>query len=128
MQRALDGVYGVDLNPYAVAIARFRLLLAALKACGIERLADAPDFRVHVAAGDCLLHGHRFGARDLGRWRPTTWAAAAWPTPTPPRTWRRSTRILGQRYHAVVGNPPYITVKDQALNGLYRAALRQPAT
>jgi Eco57I restriction-modification methylase len=29
-------------------------------------------------------------------------------------------RILGQRYHAVVGNPPYITVKDRALNRLYR--------
>ena len=40
-QRALDGVYGVDLNPYAVAIARFRLLVAALRACDIRRLADA---------------------------------------------------------------------------------------
>ena len=28
VQRALDGVHGVDLNPYAIAIARFRLLLA----------------------------------------------------------------------------------------------------
>jgi hypothetical protein len=28
--------------------------------------------------------------------------------------------ILGQRYHAVVGNPPYITVKDAALNAAYR--------
>ena len=29
-------------------------------------------------------------------------------------------RILGQRYHAVVGNPPYITPKDAALNQAYR--------
>ena len=29
-------------------------------------------------------------------------------------------RILGHQYHAVVGNPPYITVKDRALNDLYR--------
>ena len=29
-------------------------------------------------------------------------------------------RILGQQYHAVVGNPPYITVKDRALNEIYR--------
>ena len=28
--KALDGVYGVDLNPFAVAIARFRLLVAAV--------------------------------------------------------------------------------------------------
>ena len=30
-------------------------------------------------------------------------------------------RILGQQYHAVVGNPPYITVKDRAVSELYRA-------
>jgi hypothetical protein len=29
-------------------------------------------------------------------------------------------RILGRQYHAVVGNPPYITVKDRALNQAYR--------
>jgi hypothetical protein len=29
-------------------------------------------------------------------------------------------RILGQQYHAVVGNPPYITVKDAPVNRLYR--------
>jgi hypothetical protein len=29
VQRALDAVYGVDVNPYAVAITRFRLLVAA---------------------------------------------------------------------------------------------------
>ncbi len=37
-QKGLDGVYGVDLNPYAVAIARFRLLLAALKVCSVRKL------------------------------------------------------------------------------------------
>ena len=30
--------------------------------------------------------------------------------------------ILGRQYHAVVGNPPYITVKDAALNAAYRDA------
>ena len=28
--------------------------------------------------------------------------------------------ILGRRYHVVVGNPPYITPKDKALNDEYR--------
>ena len=65
-QRALDGVYGVDLNPFAVAIARFRLLIAALNACEIDKLKNAPDFKVNVAAGDSLLHGRRFGQLDLG--------------------------------------------------------------
>ncbi|MCE2484100.1 MAG: BREX-2 system adenine-specific DNA-methyltransferase PglX [Desulfurellaceae bacterium] len=40
-QRALDSVCGVDVNPYAAAIARFRLLLAAMKESGIKRMADA---------------------------------------------------------------------------------------
>jgi len=35
-QRALGQVHGVDLNPFAVAIARFRLLIAALKASGVQ--------------------------------------------------------------------------------------------
>ena len=29
--------------------------------------------------------------------------------------------VLGQQYHAVVGNPPYIPVRDRVLNTAYRA-------
>jgi len=54
-QRALD-VFGVYINPYAVAIARFRLTMAAIVAADIGRLADAPDFRVRIAVGDSLCH------------------------------------------------------------------------
>lgn len=60
-QKALDAVAGVDLNPFAVAISRFRLLVAALQASDVQRLNDAPDFTIHVAIGDSLLHGQRFG-------------------------------------------------------------------
>ena len=60
-QRALDAVSGVDLNPYAVAIARFRLLIAALKASDVHRLADAPAFHMNLATGDSLVHGPRPG-------------------------------------------------------------------
>src|SRR5439155_11440316 len=52
VQKALDQVFGVDLNPFAVAIARFRLLLAALQASGIPRLRDAPAFQMNLAVGD----------------------------------------------------------------------------
>ena len=37
VQAALDAVHGVDLNPFAVAIARFRLTVAALQACGLTQ-------------------------------------------------------------------------------------------
>lgn len=59
VQRALNAVYGVDLNPFAVEISRFRLLVAALESSGIDRLRDSPDFRFNLAAGDSLLHGSR---------------------------------------------------------------------
>ena len=57
VERTLDCVYGVDLNPNAAAIARFRLLIAALRACDIATLDRAPDWQVHVATGDSLLFG-----------------------------------------------------------------------
>ena len=117
--RVLDQVAGVDLNPFAVAIARFRLCVAALRAAGVHRLADAPAFEIHVATGDFLLHGPRAGtagARQeyldpehdpLGHVYRTEDASAL-------------RAILGRRYHVVVGNPPYITPKDKALNEEYR--------
>ena len=63
-QKALDAVAGVDLNPFAVAISRFRLFVAALQASGVQRLANAHDFKVSVAIGDSLLHGTRFGLTE----------------------------------------------------------------
>jgi hypothetical protein len=128
-QRALDSVFGVDLNPFAIAIARFRLLLATLRACEIPKLRHAPAFRFNLATGDSLLHGARFD--DEGRAyraeRQTMFDDGQ-------QAFRDELkhhyevedvealhRILGQQYHAVVGNPPYITVKDRAVSELYRA-------
>ena len=59
-QKALDGVWGVDINPFAVAIARFRLIVAAVQACGIKRLKQAPGWKIHLATGDSLLFGSRW--------------------------------------------------------------------
>lgn len=112
--RALDGVYGVDLNPFAVAIARFRLLVAALQASGIRTLREAPGWAFNLTTGDSLLHGRRFDlleADDL---------AERYPHAYNTEDFDEVNRILGQRYHAVVGNPPYITASDSALNALYR--------
>ena len=119
-QRALDGVYGVDVNPFAVRIARFRLLVAALLGCGIPRLADAPAFRINVAAGDSLLHGRRFrsiAGVQRGLLEEDDPLRHVFETEDVDEL----ARILGQQYHAVAGNPPYITPKDKALNAAYRA-------
>ena len=119
-QRALDGVHGVDLNPFAVAIARFRLLVAALRASRIERLRDAPDFRINVAAGDSLLHGRRFDEMDLGSGADQIAGREVFGHAFQAEDLGELNRILGRRYHVVVGNPPYVTVKDRAVNRLYR--------
>jgi hypothetical protein len=121
-QRALDGVAGVDLNPFAVAISRFRLLVAALKVSGVQRLAQAPDFRIHVAIGDSLLHGTRFGlsvTEDMFD-EADTYAGTGLAHAYASEDLTEVNRILGRQYHAVVGNPPYIVVKDAALNAAYR--------
>ncbi len=122
-QKALDGVWGVDINPFAVAIARFRLIVAALRACGIRRLKDAPGWTIHLATGDSLLFGSRWNRRgdrvseqtwfatDEGSWAPEIYAC---------EDREALQEVLGQPYHAVVGNPPYITVKDSSLNAAYR--------
>ncbi len=122
-QRALDQVFGVDLNPFAVAIARFRLLLAALHVCDIHRLAHAPAFEVHIATGDSLLHGSLPG-QEIRR-QSFLGGHDALEDSTKhfyeTEDAELARHILSQQYHAVVGNPPYITVKDRALSELYRA-------
>jgi hypothetical protein len=122
VRRTLGSVYGVDINPFAVAIARFRLLLVAMRACGIKRLVDAPDFRLNIECGDSLLHvplvsghqelfdrgsssqeddecDHAYASEDISK-----------------------IKALLQRgqYHAVMANPPYITPKDPGLRDRYR--------
>ena len=127
-QKALDAVAGVDLNPFAVAISRFRLLLAALQASDVHRLSEAPDFIIHVAIGDSLLHGQRFGLSgqtgiqsdalfEVGESHADSGLAHAYAS----EDLQQVQRILGRQYHAVVGNPPYIVVKDAALNAAYRS-------
>ncbi len=113
-QRALDVVHGVDINPYAIAICRFRLLIAAMKAAGTYKVKDAPDFHFNLACGDSLLHGRRFEWQgqglqtDLIDEDPVKHVLEV-------EDKDKLLRILGQQYHVVVGNPPYITVKDSAV-------------
>lgn len=119
VQRVLDQIAGVDINPFAVAIARFRLLLAALREAAETRLRSAPDFRLHVAAGDSLLHGPRPGDQGARQ-------EYLDPEEDPLRhvyhteDRKELRRLLGRQYHVVVGNPPYITPKDKAQNEAYR--------
>jgi hypothetical protein len=119
-QKALDGVWGVDINPFAVAIARFRLIVAAVQACGIKRLKQAPGWTIHLAAGDSLLFGSKpgwKGERTLVSQQGDLFEV----DPIYAVEDRQAVnQILGQGYHVVVGNPPYIIVRDRKLNSAYR--------
>ena len=117
---ALASLHGVDKNPFAVSIARFRLIIEAMKAGGARRFVDAPDLRVIVATGDSLIHGR--GAPFA--------ADTSLPSVAKPHyQWSEDIEefadadLLGTAsYHAVFGNPPYLTPKDKAESETYRAA------
>jgi hypothetical protein len=135
VRRTLGSVHGVDINPFAVAIARFRLLLVAMRACGIKRLADAPDFRLNIECGDSLLHvpliggqtelfdKHDEGDEQTKRGR----AKKASPGDDECEHAYASENLAALKailrhgqYHAVMANPPYIVVRDSELNQRYR--------
>ncbi|MFE1838868.1 BREX-2 system adenine-specific DNA-methyltransferase PglX [Streptomyces sviceus] len=118
VRAALDSVHGVDINPFAVAIARFRLLLAAMAAANLRTLAEANKYEwpMHLAVGDALIKDRQLELELIGESgvRLVDFAYATEDLQEHPRI------LEAGRYHVVVGNPPYITVKDKKLNELYR--------
>lgn len=120
IRRALESIHGADKNPFAASIARFRLLVAALKECGVRELRGAPEMPIRVAVGDSLLHGRGaegvmeslFAERETFYYRTED-----------AQEYAREVDLLGRgTYHVVVANPPYITVKDKQENANYKAA------
>jgi hypothetical protein len=112
VRRCLRSVHGADKNPMAVAIARFRLLVEAMQAFGATVMSDAPVPDLVVVEADSLLCGrdapgsaYQLYYGDAGK---VEFAGHD---------------LLGERsYHAVFGNPPYITPKDKAEAAAYRSA------
>ncbi len=125
IRSSLEAVHGCDKNPFAVSIARFRLLVAAMRVAGETRLDRAPVFPLNVAVGDSLLHGR--GAPAVQLQAEIRDGELKEPDPHTYRTedvkeFIDSCDLLRQSsYHVVVGNPPYITVKDKQENENYRA-------
>lgn len=142
--RSLACVHGIDINPFAAAIARFRLLLAAMQAGTITRLADAPAFVLQIACGDSLLHASMIkddATRQTGLAMDGLDDAAA-----PAKKGRGGKavklkpdadeacdhvyaaenlevlqRLLARgQYQAVLANPPYIQTTDTVLGERYR--------
>ncbi|MEV6602419.1 BREX-2 system adenine-specific DNA-methyltransferase PglX [Actinoplanes sp. NPDC051346] len=117
-ERAMGQVTGVDINPFAVAIARFRLLVAGMRVCELKKLERTPAWPIRVATGDSLLPwgaGKTVEQTDL----------LLWQTEKPFAYASEDDDLLTEylrpgQYAVVVGNPPYITVSDAARNKKYR--------
>ena len=121
---ALSSVHGVDKNPFAVAIARFRLMLAAMRAGNVTRLSANVNFPINIAVGDSLLHGK--GAPGIqgefdfqGEKHVHTYLTED------VEDYIKSVHILEVgTYHVVVANPPYIPANDARENDNYRRAYK----
>ncbi|OWA18411.1 SAM-dependent methyltransferase [Streptomyces sp. CS227] len=122
VRAALESVHGVDLNPFAVAVARFRLLVAAMAASGLRTFGAARGYEwpIQLAVGDSLIKDRQLELQlGLGEEGAAGDPLAEFSYAT--EDVHEYPGILQQgRYHVVVGNPPYITVKDKKLNELYR--------
>lgn len=115
IRRTLAGLHGVELDPLTAAVARLRTLVTAAALLAGDgalppplRLRRIPaDLCPRIAVGNSLLAGRG--------------------DPHPPGTILDDTDrypgILDRgTYHAVIANPPYITVKDPVVNRAIRAA------
>ncbi|MFC8415299.1 BREX-2 system adenine-specific DNA-methyltransferase PglX [Streptomyces coelicoflavus] len=122
VRAALESVHGVDLNPFAVAVARFRLLVAAMATSGLRTFGAAREYEwpIQLAVGDSLIKDRQLELQlGLGEERAPGDPLAEFSYAT--EDVHEYEEILRPgRYHVVVGNPPYITVKDKQLNQLYR--------
>jgi hypothetical protein len=117
VRRAMASISGVDINPFAVAIARFRLTVAGLKATGERSLVAVPAMGFRLAIGDSLL-GVQGGLAQSFDFDEDE-AGAAFKYDNEDLDEYFGILQPGQ-YHVVVGNPPYIAPPDRALRSVYR--------
>jgi len=107
---ALASVHGIDKNPIAAVITRFRLLIAAMRAVGARRISEVPYLPIVIAAGDSLLPPGMAAERGM--------AAVGWDIDELAAS---SANLLANgSYDVVVANPPNIAVRDAREQALYR--------
>jgi len=119
---ALDRVVGIDLNDYACALARTRLVMTAAELAGVGSLADAAQFHPHVYWADGLDQvedgpDSKGTQLNLAGIRGGDKARA---TLTPPENRAALRRVLQSKFQAVVANPPYITENDETRKAYHR--------
>ena len=114
-ERALESIWGCDINPHAIDIAEFRLLLEIVARTGVKDLEQLSRLKLNLRTMDSLIpweraarQGEIFPAKD----RLDTYAT--------PIERRENAVFLARDFHVVVGNPPYIAPKDARKRDDYR--------
>src|SRR5262245_24652710 len=118
----LHRVVGIDLNDYACALARARLVMTAAELAGMANLTEAAAFHPHVYWADGLEQVERGGDRwghQLDFLDPVKNAAPR-ASLTRPEVRSALRSILAAKFHAVVANPPYIVEGDDARKAYHR--------
>ena len=112
-QAALRSVWGCDINPHAVYIARFRLMLEVMTRTGVRDLDRLASLTMNLAVMDSLVPWERREDDAApGRERLERYGT--------PHQRAQNALFLSHDFHAVVGNPPYITPKDPKKRDDYR--------
>ena len=121
LEHALGRVVGMDLNDYACALARARLVMTAAELAGVNTLAEAATFHPHVYWADGLEQVERDEVKpslQFGLFEKVEDKPRATLTRVDVRAALR--KVFAERFHAVVANPPYITEKDSARKEYHR--------
>lgn len=109
-----DHLFGCDINPYASALARFRLIIAA---CDYSRPASLQDLRnlhINIVNIDSLIPYEeimRDGVWGIGESSKILGHID---------DVRNALPVLRDRYDVVVGNPPYIFPTDKKKREVYK--------
>jgi hypothetical protein len=103
----INNIYGVDIDPQAVEVAKLSLLLKVIEGetqtgLAIERLL--PDLDHNIVCGNSLVGSDFYASSELVNLTPEEWAkvnALDWAEAFP-----EATKVGG--FDAVVGNPPWL--------------------
>ncbi|MBN1536877.1 MAG: BREX-2 system adenine-specific DNA-methyltransferase PglX [Anaerolineales bacterium] len=109
-------IFGCDINPYATALTRFRLILSVCDYANPTNLAALGDMKFNIVTIDSLIPYEKIIKGE-------TWGAVDGSTAKVlghPVEIDRALPILRKRYEIVVGNPPYIVPKDDIKKRIYR--------
>ena len=122
VDHCFERVVGIDLNDYACALARARLVMTAAELAGVRTLSQASAFHPHVYWADGLEQVER--GKDSRGQQLSLLGGAREDAPraslTRPEVRTALRKVLAPRFHAVVANPPYIVERDDARKAYHK--------